>query len=191
MWLDNKSYSYSGGKMVDGNFDITWIPVNYDLTNFIGVSHCPGKYSNSSGSEDQLRNDLKSLKNQKVDAIISLISDFEIERLGIVNFRENLKYFGFIHYDLPINDFSVPKGDFTNSTRGLVMEITNLFKNKKSILVHCNAGLGRSGLIVGLVVKYVGDLKDPVAHVRRFRPGAIETTEQKHFIANFKFSNKG
>ena len=39
MWLDNKSYSYSGGKMVDGNFDITWIPVNYDLTNFIGVSH--------------------------------------------------------------------------------------------------------------------------------------------------------
>ena len=53
--------------------------------------------------------------------------------------------------------------------------------------MHCNAGLGRSGMIVALVIKFIGSLKDPVSHVRKFRSGAIETEEQQRFVADFNF----
>ena len=172
--------------MVDANFDITWIPLTYPDNQFIGVSHCPGKYSKNRGSSLQLYNDLKSLKKQKVDVIVSLTSEIEIENLGIANFSDILKNFGFIHFVEPIEDFSVPKSDREKNVNELINKILNLIKNNKSILVHCNAGLGRSGLIVALVIKFIGGFTDPISHVRKYRSGAVETEEQKRFITDFK-----
>ena len=172
------------------NFNITWIPLTFPETKFIGISHCPGKYTKDQGSSRQLYNDLKSLKHQKVDVIISLTSEIEVESMGIKNFRENMEKFGFIHFVEPIEDFSVPKSDRIKTVNELIKKILDLLKINKSILVHCNAGLGRSGLIVALVIKFIGDLKDPVSHVRWYRSGAVETKEQKQFIANFSFLNR-
>ena len=173
--------------MVDKNFDVTWIPLTYPDNQFIGISHCPGKYSKDGGSIVQLYSDLKSLKHQKVDVIISLTSEIEIERLGIVNFREHLKNFGFIHIVEPIEDFSVPKSNRIKNVKELIKKILDLLKNNKSVLVHCNAGLGRSGIIVALVIKFIGVLQDPVSHVRKYRSGAVETKEQTRFIADLRF----
>ena len=175
--------------MVDTNFDITWIPLTYPDNQCIGVSHCPGKYSKNQGSSLQLYNDLKSLKKQKVDVIVSLTSEIEIESLGIANFRDILKNFGFIHFIEPIEDFSVPKRDRKKNVNELINKILTLIKNNKSILVHCNLGLGRSGLIVALVIKFFGGFIDPISHVRKYRSGAVETEEQKRFIADFKLLN--
>ena len=175
--------------MVDANFDITWIPLTYPDNQCIGVSHCPGKYSKNQGSSLQLYNDLKSLKKQKVDVIVSLTSEIEIESLGIANFRDILKNFGFIHFIEPIEDFSVPKRDRKKNVNELINKILTLIKNNKSILVHCNLGLGRSGLIVALVIKFFGGFIDPISHVRKYRSGAVETEEQKRFIADFKLLN--
>ena len=176
--------------MVNEFFDITWIPLILPNNKYIGVSHCPGKHSKDRGSSTQLYNDLKSLKHQKVDVIISLTTELEIERLGIVNFKENVKKFGFIHIIEPIEDFSVPKSSSRENISELIVEIVDLLKNNKSVLVHCNAGLGRSGIIVGLVIKFIGCLKDPVSHIRKFRSGAVETKKQTRFIADFSFSTK-
>ena len=173
--------------MLKKNFDITWIPVNHFNDQFIGISSCPGKVSEDRGSSVQLYNDLESLKNQNVDVIISLTSETEIERLGIVNFKENIKLFGFKHFVEPIEDFSVPKSDRIENVNALIMKIINFLKNNKSVLVHCNAGLGRSGTIVGLVIKFLASFKDPVSHVRKFRAGAVETKEQKRFVSEFSF----
>tara|TARA_Y200000002_G_scaffold34092_1_gene24998 strand:- start:71 stop:604 length:534 start_codon:yes stop_codon:yes gene_type:complete len=175
--------------LVDTNFDITWIPLTYPDNQCIGVSHCPGKYSKNQGSSLQLYNDLKSLKKQKVDVIVSLTSEIEIESLGIANFRDILKNFGFIHFIEPIEDFSVPKRDRKKNVNELINKILTLIKNNKSILVHCNLGLGRSGLIVALVIKFFGGFIDPISHVRKYRSGAVETEEQKRFIADFKLLN--
>ncbi len=173
--------------MASKNFDITWIPITYLDNQFIGVSHCLGKYSESRGSSLQLSHDLKSLKKQKVDVVISLNSEIEIKRLGILNFRENIKDFGFIHLVEPIEDFSVPKRDRKKHVNELIKNILDFVRNNKSVFVHCNAGLGRSGIIVALVIKCLGVVKDPISHVRKYRPGAVETEEQKRFITDFNF----
>ena len=171
-------------------FNITWIPLTHQNDQFIGVSHCPGKHSKYRASFSQLKNDLKSLKHQNVDVIISLTPEIETEQLGIVNFNRKLEVFGFIHLAEPIDDFSVPNSDRTKNVNELIQKILNLLKNKQSILIHCNAGLGRSGLIVALVIKFIGDVKDPVSHVRKFRYGAVETKEQERFVTDFVFFDK-
>lgn len=173
--------------MVGKIFEITWIPLNCNASQFIGVSYCPGKLSKDCGSSNQLFNDLKSLQRQKVDVIISLTSEKEIQRLGMVNFKQNIKNFGFTHLVEPIDDFSVPKDDQKKNVNKLIKTIFNLLEDNKFVLVHCNAGLGRSGMIVALVIKFIGSFKDPVSHIRKFRSGAVETEEQKQFVADFNF----
>ena len=54
--------------MVDKIFDITWIPLTFNASQFIGVSYCPGKFSKDRGSSGQLSTDLKSLQSQKIDS---------------------------------------------------------------------------------------------------------------------------
>ena len=174
--------------MGNKNFRITWIPITNNPSRFIGVAECPGKYSKKCGSKRQLYCDLNSLKQQNVSVIISLISKIEIESFGIFNFEKILKEFGFTHYFEPIGDFSVPEGHQIKNINDLIKRILSLLKKNKTVLVHCNAGLGRSGMIVGLLVKLVGSINDPVAHVRNFRDGAIETKEQELFVKSFKFT---
>ena len=174
--------------MVNNKFPITWIPLTYLGKTYVGISWCPGKFSEKQGSTKKLWSDLKSLKEQKIDVIISLASTKEIESLGIAGFNENLQRFGFIHYMEAIEDFSVPAINRTKSVRDLVGIIFNLLTENKNVLIHCNAGLGRSGIIVALLIKFIGGDEDSVSYLRKFRPGAVETKEQESFVRNFNFS---
>lgn len=175
--------------MKDYAFDITWIPLTQKDDQFIGLSHCPGKCSEVSESSCQLNADLRSLKLQKIDVIISLISEIELDQLGLINFKQTLENFGFMHLVEPIDDFSVPKTDRVKNVREIIKKIVSLVEIDKSVLVHCNKGLGRSGLIVALVIKFMDAISDPVSHLRKFRFGAVETSEQLRFIAEFDFFN--
>ena len=61
----------------------------------------------------------------------------------------------------------------------------NEVNNKRNVLIHCNAGLGRSGTIAALLIKLMGVYSDPINQVRKFRPGSIETIEQEKFVNEF------
>ena len=54
----------------------------------------------------------------------------------------------------------------------------------KNILIHCNAGLGRSGLIAALLCKKLGIIDEPISFIRQYRPGTIETIEQEKLISS-------
>jgi atypical dual specificity phosphatase len=52
--------------------------------------------------------------------------------------------------------------------------------------VHCGAGLGRTGLVVGCYLVSQGESgEEAILHVRRLRPGSIETVEQERFILDY------
>ena len=52
------------------------------------------------------------------------------------------------------------------------------------VLIHCNGGKGRSGMIAALVLKAMKE-KDTVKKVRDNVVGAIETEEQESFVENW------
>ena len=166
-------------------FPVTFIPITHNLNQKIGISHCPGKLSPKIGSSMQLHLDLKSLKKQRVHCIVTLVDDSEIVDLGIKNFSDSISKFNFRHYREIIKDRSIPSVDQSDNIKALLKNIRNQISLEKNVLVHCNAGLGRSGLIAALLVKTIGVFPDSISHIRRYRPGAIETKEQEGFINMF------
>ncbi len=93
-------------------------------------------------------------------------------------------------------DFNVPM--MADAQRG-VQFILESFSQGKDVYAGCMGGIGRTGLILGCMVKayndwclYLGDdaefglLGDPVDYVRKhFKSHAIETPEQMYFVRNF------
>ena len=54
----------------------------------------------------------------------------------------------------------------------------------KHVLIHCNGGKGRSGMIAALVLKAMKE-KDTIKKVREKVIGAIETEEQEIFVKDW------
>ena len=157
------------------------IPLNRITGGQLWISHYPGKI----GIKDtlvQAEIDLIELKKRKIDIVVSLIEKEELEMLQIPTLFDLIMKHQFTHYYFPISDKSVPKNkvELNRLLKELCMEI---HKNKK-ILLHCNAGLGRSGLIAALICKRLGISESPISYIRKHRPGSIETKDQEKMITS-------
>ncbi len=157
------------------------IPLKRITGGQLWISHYPGK----AGIKDRLFQaeiDLLELKKKKIDIVVSLLEKEELEALQISALFDLIKKHQFTHYYFPIKDKSVPKNK-VELNRLLNELCTELHKHKK-ILLHCNAGLGRCGLIAALVCKRLGISESPISYIRKHRPGSIETKEQEKMITS-------
>ena len=156
------------------------IPLNPLKNGQLWISHYPGKR----GIENkaiQAEMDLLELKKRKIDIVASLLERKELVELQIANLFELIKKHNFSHYYFPIQDKSVPKNKV--QLRRFLNNLCAEIQKDKKILIHCNAGLGRSGLIAALLCKKLGIVKEPISFIRQYRPGAIETKEQEKLIS--------
>ena len=156
------------------------IPLNPLKNGQLWISHYPGK----KGIENkaiQAEMDLLELKKRKIDIVASLLERKELAELQIANLFELIKKHNFSHYYFPIQDKSVPKNKV--QLRRFLNNLCAEIQKDKKILIHCNAGLGRSGLIAALLCKKLGIVKEPISFIRQYRPGAIETKEQEKLIS--------
>ena len=172
----------SEGFMKD-NFPISWIPVPGKDNQSFGVSNCPGKHQNSLLKKLSLKNDLNSIWNQEINCIVSLITKDELKKLDINDFDKTITEYGFEHYSVEIQDLGIPSTNQLGTFKILTKNIIGAIKTEKKVLIHCNAGLGRSGLFAGILVKEMTDINHPIDYIRKFRKGAIETKEQEEFIS--------
>ena len=86
-----------------------------------------------------------------------------------------------LHY--PIEDGLVPEelGTFHQ----LVLIVEHRLADA-SVLAHCNAGLGRTGLLAaGLLVRAGSSAASAISRVRRVRSGALENRVQEGFISEY------
>ena len=171
----------SEGFMKD-NFPISWIPVPGKDNQSFGVSNCPGKHQNSLLKKLSLKDDLNSIWNQEINCIVSLITKDELKKLDINDFDKTITEYGFEHYSVEIQDLGIPSTNQLGAFKILTKNIIEAIKTEKKVLIHCNAGLGRSGLFAGILVKEMTNINHPIEYIRKFRKGAIETKEQEEFI---------
>ena len=144
------------------------------------ISHYPGKI----GMEDkiiQAEIDLLELKKKKIDIVVSLLEKKELKPLNVSTLFEVIKKHKFTHYYFPIKDKSVPKKNV--ELNRLLNDLSFKIRQNKKILLHCNAGLGRSGLIAALLCKKLGISENPISYIRKHRPGSIETKDQEKMIS--------
>ena len=159
---------------------ISWIPIG--KKNLLGVSQFPGKNLQNIFDLSSFSNDLQIIKKQKIKIVVSLLPDNEKNKLGLDDFiwsKEEVEYIQF-----PINDFSVPPKKKFNELKKLISFIKENLMLSKHVLIHCNGGKGRSGMIAALVLKAMKE-KDPIKKVREKVIGAIETEEQEIFVKDW------
>ena len=157
------------------------IPLNPLSKGQLWMSHYPGKRGIKNKTM-QAERDLLELKKRKIDVVVSLLERKELAALQVANLFEIIKKHKLSHYYFPIQDKSVPKNKV--QLRRFLNNLSAEIHKDKKILLHCNAGLGRSGLIAALICKKLGIVEEPISFIRQYRPGAIETREQEELISS-------
>ena len=159
---------------------ISWIPIG--KKNLLGVSQFPGKNLQNIFDLSSFSKDLQIIKKQKIKIVVSLLPDNEKNKLGLDDLiwsKQEIEYIKF-----PIDDFGVPPNNKYDELKELISIIKKNLILSNPVLIHCNGGKGRSGMIAALVLKAMKE-KDTIKKVRENVVGAIETEEQETFVENW------
>lgn len=135
---------------------------------------------------------IENLLSVGIDTFIDLTESHEFDGLSyvpLINKRKNNHIVQYFNY--PILDFSTPSKQVMHE---ILNRIHTTLAEDRKIYLHCYAGLGRTGTVVGcyLVEKGLSGL-DALAEIQRLRKLAgisagesPQTKEQREFILNWK-----
>ncbi|KYG03455.1 hypothetical protein BE21_51555 [Sorangium cellulosum] len=144
----------------------------------IGMMAAPGRGRPLVEDLDELR------RLHGADLLVSLVSDHELELLGIPDLVARATERGIVVLRWPFGDFSVPRD--IAALHAPVDRILDTAARGGGAIIHCWAGLGRTGLVAAAcLVKRGVAPADAIAAVRRCRRGAIENSDQEEAIADF------
>jgi atypical dual specificity phosphatase len=90
---------------------------------------------------------------------------------------------------LPLADFTAP----TVAQAMVAVEAINAFLSaNEPVVVHCAAGMGRTGTILACYRVWQGaPAEEAIADIRARRPGSIETIEQEQAVTAYARSLRG
>lgn len=120
-------------------------------------------------------------RQAKCDVVVLLAEQEEcLERAGR-NLKSLYAQEGFHVVHLPIADFSVPSREGIEKA---AMQIVEHARSGQNIVIHCHAGLGRTGLFVAYLAKLILGLpnEEAIQWTRKHIPHALETDEQIEWI---------
>jgi len=118
---------------------------------------------------------------EQIRIIVLLASDEECLQKTGCNLRALYLKGGFQVLYLPIPDFSVPTKDELEQA---VQQTIAHARAGHNVVIHCSAGIGRTGLFMAYLAKRCLGLSgaEALQWVRRYIPRAVETPEQQRLV---------
>lgn len=151
----------------------------------IGMTLCPGKkdpYAAFGAWERDMAADLQVIRDWGASTIVSLLQEPEFALLGVADFEEQVSA-NFRWLSLPIPDRGVPDAEFEERWAIAEPELRGRLVAGERVLLHCRAGLGRTGMIAArLLLEFGMTPPQALAAVRRARPGTVETALQERYV---------
>jgi len=147
------------------------------------LTPCPG------AQQVPLNESLRQLKNSGVTALVTLLSDEELQRCGLDSFSDAVKAHDFDWFHLPVPDDDVPGEAFESRWQQAEPLIQQHLDSNSSVAIHCKGGSGRTGLIAARLMLNQGvEAEDAISQVRALRPKAFSLAAQQDYITQFSCS---
>eukprot|EP01121_Diplochlamys_sp_Union-15-3_P003361 TRINITY_DN1320_c0_g1_i4.p1 TRINITY_DN1320_c0_g1~~TRINITY_DN1320_c0_g1_i4.p1 ORF type:complete len:323 (-),score=57.99 TRINITY_DN1320_c0_g1_i4:119-1087(-) len=149
----------------------------------LGMTMCPGRSKKT--WRRTLASDINMLLNEKTEVLVTLVQQSEFDSMGIPNFVEEVQRANIEVLHFPIKDKWIPSSmDYLVNA---VQEILKRMKQGKCIVVHCNGGKGRTGLIVTAILVTLGmDVSPAIDLTREAREGMIRNPAQIFYAKAFR-----
>ncbi|HWQ83244.1 MAG TPA: dual specificity protein phosphatase family protein [Anaerolineales bacterium] len=127
---------------------------------------------------------LKDYHAANIDLVVMLSATGEDVRLTGLDLACLYQRAGFKILQLPIPDFSTPPRE---ALAGVLEKIRAAALQGQNVVIHCSAGIGRTGLVSACLARQTLGLdgEAAIAWVRDIIPGAIETETQRQFVLAF------
>ena len=152
---------------------------------YLGLTICPGKIDAAGRWMRDLQFDVDEIIKWGASTVVTLIEDHEFRMLKVENLESEVRQSKMQWIHLPILDVSVPDHRFEVAWKTHGKEIHRRLDAGERILIHCRGGLGRTGLVAGLIMVERGlKPRDAIRRIRAVRPHAIETHAQEAYVLN-------
>lgn len=119
--------------------------------------------------------DLRWLRQHGIEVLISLTEEPPP--------RRDVEDAGLLLYHVPLEDMQPPSQEDLDRC---VSAIERARKSGMGVAVHCEAGMGRTGVVLACYFVLHGcSAEQAIRRVRQLRPGSIETPEQEDAVREF------
>ena len=173
--------------------DMTTVPGLVHARGRLGMTFIPGKKDINSPRRHwrDLATDVHDLvERHRADVLVLLVEDHELHLLEVPDLAAEVEHASMELIRFPIVDVSVP--DDPEAVAALLGTIRGRLDAGQRVLVACRGGLGRTGTVVGCLLRDAGlDGDAAVALTRTTRGGTIETPRQEAFVLDWIPRSRG
>ncbi len=128
---------------------------------------------------DWLEEEIVSLKNNKVEILVSLLERDEIYDLKLEHEAELCRIQNIDFINFPIPDRDIPKQD--NKIEQFINFLNGKLNSGLSVVIHCRMGIGRSSIIAAAVLLNYKKLSagDIMLNISKIRGVKVPDTEKQ------------
>ena len=129
--------------------------------------------------EREMPASLQNVARLGIRQVVSLLEPVEARRLGLDAERRESQAQGMAFVSFPIADMGLPKS--IDGFSALTLQLFLQIEAGINTLVHCRAGIGRSGLVAAGILLHAGmDAEQAFAHVSKMRGLRVPETISQH-----------